>query len=152
MPAGHLLQIGPGTEVSIGARQNDCSNIGVLVGLDEGVVHANEHLAIDRVLTLRSIERDDRKVAMPVGQYCWGVCGGLRCGWVCSTHGLQWFCEWFWGFKSRAPLSVVESVGLDTSVEVDRSQSGYVVPSFVASSLAASGKMFFTMNGSVMIA
>jgi hypothetical protein len=44
------------------------ADVGVGVGLDTGVVEAHEHLAVDGVLSFRTVQRDDERVAIAFGQ------------------------------------------------------------------------------------
>jgi len=68
--ARHLLEVGARAEVAAGAGEDETPDVGVCVGLHAGVVEANEHLAVDGVLSLRSVEGDDERVPVAFGQDC----------------------------------------------------------------------------------
>ena len=70
VPARHLLEVGARAEVPAGTGEDERPDVGVLVGLDTGVVEADEHLAVDGVLPLGTVERDDQQVTLTFGEHC----------------------------------------------------------------------------------
>ncbi len=71
VPAGHLLEVGARAEVAAGAGEDQAADVVVRVGLDARVVEAHEHLAVDGVLTLGTVEGDDQRVTVAFGEHSW---------------------------------------------------------------------------------
>jgi len=66
---GHVLEVRPRAEVATRSRQDQAADVGILIGHHAGVVEADEHLAIDGVLSFGSGEGDDQRVTVAFGEH-----------------------------------------------------------------------------------
>ena len=61
-----LAHVVAGAECTAGAGEDDAADVGIAVGLTEGLLELRVHLAVERVHDLGAIERDGQDVAVKV--------------------------------------------------------------------------------------
>jgi hypothetical protein len=65
--SGHLFQVGARTEVVAGPGDDRHPDVVVGVRLHHGVVEPHQHLAVDGVHPVGTVERHDQNMADPFG-------------------------------------------------------------------------------------